>query len=658
MDVTLLLNFANGEGMAARTNDFSDLASAVHSDGNEEASSSSNPTPPSDQSTVVPWRERNRVGRNSRSAWDASGFVLPLQNSAVKQASTEIRQLTPSTALFSPGPSLSPRSPRHMSVDSRSSLASSTSSFTTHTHSRLASTSTTWDGYTTGAVSDAPRPEFRLSDPISITPGWQQHASLEPVHQDGITSNESKADDFSFVMSATSVRFSPHKRTSSAPDKLSVEQQDRQFSPFGDRKSTLPNQHSSHQDPVHNAPHLESTNYINTSASSLNYGQLRCMHDANCETGSVLRKAISHIFGRNKLCTRLIPDHVWVHFCRKHYQRSRYRDTREYARRQCSLISQQIRKIHDWSEENKKKGPDMVVKNWTLTLRKREKSRLDEMPRKRPHSAMENDQGDDNVNNKKIFVPESPLDGPEKSGSAVPDWLRSKCREGYSTEEIEGIVHRLTQEIENEGKSKIPDIEILPNIEIADANSRTLNKRPSSSGMTHKRSRSHSISLRTAPHSYGNPMPQTIPTQYPGFGDQRKEPYFFGGHSMNQHLPPLYLPPSIAHTPNPYYTQPSPYLPPLVPQFSPVTQAPVMQGAPQRDLTGPFSTPAYTFNNDWSSNNDWGNCNGNYTGYSTHEHSTSHNGSQNTSPNNSFYNSDGNNNNSGSLMGNGSFQSL
>ncbi|KAK8128824.1 NADH-ubiquinone oxidoreductase 49 kDa subunit [Apiospora sp. TS-2023a] len=44
---------------------------------------------------------------------------------------------------------------------------------------------------------------------------------------------------------------------------------------------------------------------------------IKCMYMESCDTGSQPRKAISHIFGRNKLCTRMIPDQVWVHFCRK-----------------------------------------------------------------------------------------------------------------------------------------------------------------------------------------------------------------------------------------------------------------------------------------------------------------------------------------------------
>ena len=49
--------------------------------------------------------------------------------------------------------------------------------------------------------------------------------------------------------------------------------------------------------------------------------KIHCMHIDNCDTQAPYRKAISHIFGRNKLCTRSIPDFVWVHYCRKHYQR-------------------------------------------------------------------------------------------------------------------------------------------------------------------------------------------------------------------------------------------------------------------------------------------------------------------------------------------------
>ncbi|KAL8946270.1 MAG: hypothetical protein Q9183_007929, partial [Haloplaca sp. 2 TL-2023] len=37
------------------------------------------------------------------------------------------------------------------------------------------------------------------------------------------------------------------------------------------------------------------------------------------------RKVVSHIFGRNKRCTHQIPEDCWIKYCRKHYQRQKYR---------------------------------------------------------------------------------------------------------------------------------------------------------------------------------------------------------------------------------------------------------------------------------------------------------------------------------------------
>jgi len=104
-----------------------------------------------------------------------------------------------------------------------------------------------------------------------------------------------------------------------------------------------------------------------------------CMYIPNCDTGSQPRKAISHIFGRNKMCTRLIPQSVWVHYCRKHYQRSRYRNPKEYAKLQCDLVQQQIRRVHDWSLANMKNGAPGIVQDWGLAVRKREQKRLDDL---------------------------------------------------------------------------------------------------------------------------------------------------------------------------------------------------------------------------------------------------------------------------------------
>lgn len=46
----------------------------------------------------------------------------------------------------------------------------------------------------------------------------------------------------------------------------------------------------------------------------------------DCVTQSFInRKVVSHVFGRNKKSTHQIPEELWIVWCRKHYQRSRYR---------------------------------------------------------------------------------------------------------------------------------------------------------------------------------------------------------------------------------------------------------------------------------------------------------------------------------------------
>ena len=78
-----------------------------------------------------------------------------------------------------------------------------------------------------------------------------------------------------------------------------------------------------------------------------------------------LRKVISQYFGRNKRETRAIPEEFWDKWCRKHYQRLRYR--REvWVRQQIALINDMIDRL----EEHGK------VRGWTVTIRKTEEMKL------------------------------------------------------------------------------------------------------------------------------------------------------------------------------------------------------------------------------------------------------------------------------------------
>lgn len=85
----------------------------------------------------------------------------------------------------------------------------------------------------------------------------------------------------------------------------------------------------------------------------------------SCSTESThYRKVISHIFGRNKKCTVNVPDSVWIYYCRKHYQRARYR-TGEWPFRQCDLAIDTIHNMRAWGG----------VESFNLKLRRRESRR-------------------------------------------------------------------------------------------------------------------------------------------------------------------------------------------------------------------------------------------------------------------------------------------
>ena len=93
-----------------------------------------------------------------------------------------------------------------------------------------------------------------------------------------------------------------------------------------------------------------------------------CQFTANCNTGSRdYRKVISHIFGRNKKCTTQIPDSCWIIYCRKHYQRTRYRTNKAqiktYFNIQFDNLSRQLTRMERWGG----------VRSWTIALRKKER---------------------------------------------------------------------------------------------------------------------------------------------------------------------------------------------------------------------------------------------------------------------------------------------
>lgn len=95
----------------------------------------------------------------------------------------------------------------------------------------------------------------------------------------------------------------------------------------------------------------------------------KCVAVSTCVANSGdHRKVVSHIFGRNKACTRGLPNNLWIFWCRKHYQRFKYRaeDAENWHTIQLGLVRNQLQVFEDYGQ----------VRTWIITLRKAEQDAL------------------------------------------------------------------------------------------------------------------------------------------------------------------------------------------------------------------------------------------------------------------------------------------
>ncbi|KAH7003625.1 hypothetical protein EDB82DRAFT_550053 [Fusarium venenatum] len=162
-----------------------------------------------------------------------------------------------------------------------------------------------------------------------------------------------------------------------------------------------------------------------------------CMAVENCTTGSVPRKVISHLFGRNKVCTRRIPERVWVCMCRKHYQRIRYRTGADFSVTQIGMVYEQIVRMIFWSRgmenPNGINQEGIAIRSWTFSIRRREVKRMAD------------------TNGRDL----------------VPRWIMQSLGEGKTHDEILDVVERLHHEIQQGTLKDVPPVEFLP--EVVDA---------------------------------------------------------------------------------------------------------------------------------------------------------------------------------------------
>ncbi|KAE8375528.1 hypothetical protein BDV26DRAFT_294999 [Aspergillus bertholletiae] len=229
---------------------------------------------------------------------------------------------------------------------------------------------------------------------------------------------------------------------------------------------------------------------------------------APSEASNPRRKVISHLFGRNKHATKRFPEHVWVHYCRQHYQRARYRV--EWPATQCELLMVVLGRMERWGG----------VQAWEVVLRKREMDRLKEMGEVVPSSPttatatatattstststtpahsdpttyVNDSRGNehDHITPSPMSISPSPMSSgpttttmtpsstsstgrrrkPTVTASPVPRWLLAKLGSDKSFTDLRDLVRHVREDIADSmgaeaeaagGRVVFPDIELLP----------------------------------------------------------------------------------------------------------------------------------------------------------------------------------------------------
>lgn len=190
----------------------------------------------------------------------------------------------------------------------------------------------------------------------------------------------------------------------------------------------------------------------------------RCMRVPKCDTGSPLRKVISHLFGHNKSCTLAIPKSIWVYFCRKHYQRLRYRKPTSFVKCQIELAEVLLNRLQRWSEDNLSRGSGHYIREWVVSLRKKDQAHI--------HSAAQ--AAGDRVD--------------MQSAKTTPQWLLCILGRGFSTQEMLFVVKRIRDDVTSGVLRHIPEVEFLPDIVLLAKNT-SVEHNPYREGLSHAPSR-------------------------------------------------------------------------------------------------------------------------------------------------------------------------
>lgn len=178
----------------------------------------------------------------------------------------------------------------------------------------------------------------------------------------------------------------------------------------------------------------------------------------SCPTGAKNpRKCISHFFGRNKTCTKGFPAWVWVYYCRKHYQRARYRSD-SWPFKQCDIFQETLDRMESWGG----------VLSFRLTLRRREHRRSPSVDYSTPVNGRQTDLA---TTSPSLSSPNISSSKPKDHTVPVPSWLRAEVGANKTFQDIRDIIERIRQYMQTLRDAyrpvAFPDIEILPTFRAA-----------------------------------------------------------------------------------------------------------------------------------------------------------------------------------------------
>lgn len=159
---------------------------------------------------------------------------------------------------------------------------------------------------------------------------------------------------------------------------------------------------------------------------------------SNIENG---RKVISHLFGRNKICTRQIPEKFFVKCPRKLYQRTRSRAPSKWAFEQVVMLRGQVKEMEEWGH----------VRSWAIELKASKRKQIKQEDAELARSVT--------LNSNSL---------PQQSGTRCAErFLVPYLGRGKSFGHVNGIIDLIEADLNStaEDERKFPGVEFLPDID-------------------------------------------------------------------------------------------------------------------------------------------------------------------------------------------------